>query len=276
MSEHGFYKSDDQQPPAGRKSSFKKGQSKPGVKFSKVNRAQSEDAGEEDDDSCIDFEVSSDSSMSVDRPPKSIVWKDRPKSKKVSKIRTVSIVHRTTRLEPPTEDTASNIAPQANDGDTAVAVEEEQAQPELMAQDQVAQPPVPARRRQRRPWPYGSGLPGFGAYHATSWHDSDSEEHEERDKHDDPPHLVTTSYAQEDSVPITRTFKRCRETEARSGNELPKLIKDNEHRVTGKMSSDPMSSEPIWHFDMCPDLSSSDTNPAHKEPTQRRLPKVLR
>jgi hypothetical protein len=87
--EHGFYKTDDKQPPAGRKSSLKKGQSKPGVKFSKVNRVQSEDGGEEDDDSCIGSEVSSDSSMSVDRPPKSIVWKDRPKSRKVSKIRTV-------------------------------------------------------------------------------------------------------------------------------------------------------------------------------------------
>ena len=128
--EHGFYKSDGKQLPAGRKSSLKKGQSKPGVKFSKVNRVQSEDGGQEDDDSCIDSQVSSDSSMSFDRPPKSIVWKDRPKSRKVSKIRTVSTKHRTTRLEPPTEDTTSNIAPQANDGDTAVAVEEEQAQPE--------------------------------------------------------------------------------------------------------------------------------------------------
>jgi hypothetical protein len=72
--EHGFYKTDDKQPPAGRKSSLKKGQSKPGVKFSKVNRVQSEDGREEDDDSYIDSEVSSDSSMSVDRPPKSIVW----------------------------------------------------------------------------------------------------------------------------------------------------------------------------------------------------------
>jgi hypothetical protein len=63
--EHGFYKSNDKQPPVGRKSSMKKGQSKPGVKFSKVNRVQSEDGGEEDDDSCIDSEVSSDSSMSV-------------------------------------------------------------------------------------------------------------------------------------------------------------------------------------------------------------------
>ena len=56
---------------------MKKGSSKPGVKFSKVNRVQSEDGGEEDDDSCIDSEVSSDSSMSIDRPPKSLVWKDR-------------------------------------------------------------------------------------------------------------------------------------------------------------------------------------------------------
>jgi hypothetical protein len=68
--EHGFYKSDDKQPPAGRKSSMKKGQSKPGVKFSKVNRVQSEDRGKEDDDSCIDSEVSSDTSkvLSMERP----------------------------------------------------------------------------------------------------------------------------------------------------------------------------------------------------------------
>ena len=43
------------------------------AKFSKVNRVQSEDGEEEDDDSWIDSEVSSDSSVSVDRPPKSIV-----------------------------------------------------------------------------------------------------------------------------------------------------------------------------------------------------------
>ena len=36
--EHGFYKSDDKQSPTGSKSSLEKGQSKPGVKFSKVNR----------------------------------------------------------------------------------------------------------------------------------------------------------------------------------------------------------------------------------------------
>ena len=78
--------------------------------------------------------------MSVDRPPKSIVWKDRPKSRKVSKIRTVSTIYRTTRLEPPTEGTTSNTAPQANDGDTAVTVEEEQAQPEPTIQVQAVQP----------------------------------------------------------------------------------------------------------------------------------------
>ena len=100
--------------------SAKPGQPKPGVKFSKVNRVQSEDGEEEDDDSCIVSEVSN------DRPPKSILWKDRPKSKKVSKIRTVSTMHRTTKVEPPTKDTTGNAAPQANDGDTEVAAEGEQ------------------------------------------------------------------------------------------------------------------------------------------------------
>ena len=100
---------------------MRKGQSKPGVKYSKVNRVQSEDGGEEDDDSCIDSEVSSDSSMSVDRPPKSLVWKDRHKSRKVSKIRTVSTIHRTMRMESPTEDTTDDAAPKPNVSNTADA-----------------------------------------------------------------------------------------------------------------------------------------------------------
>ena len=143
--EHGFYKSDDKQPPAGRKSSLKKGQSKPGVEFSKVNRVQSEDGGEEDEDSCIhsDSEVSSDSSMSVvDRPPKSLVWKDRPKSRKVSKIRTVSTIHdwnHRPRTRP--------VIPQPNVGDAAGAVEAEQAPPEPPIPVQTVQPPVPARKK---------------------------------------------------------------------------------------------------------------------------------
>ena len=160
--EHGFYKSDDKQLPAGRKSSLKKGQSKPGVKFSKVNRVQSEDGGEEDDDSCIDSEVSSDSSMSVDRPPKSIVWKDRPKSRKVSKIRTVSTIHRTTRMEPPTEDTTSNTAPQP----PRVQSRRNKRSPSHRSQYS----PVPASRRSRLPWPHGSGLPGFERYTGKKWY----------------------------------------------------------------------------------------------------------
>jgi hypothetical protein len=163
-----------------------------------------------------------------------LVLKDRPKSRKVSKIRTVSNIHRTTRLEPPTEDTTSN---------TAVAVEEEQAQPEPAVPAQAVQPPVPARGRSRHPWPYGSGMPGFGAYRGKQWHDSDSEE---QDEHDDPSRQATTSNAQEDPVPpIARTPKRYREAEARSNTELPELIKDDdkEHRGTGKMSSEPKSSE---------------------------------
>ena len=172
---------------------MKKGQSKPGVKFSKVNRVQSEDGGEEDDDSCIDSEVSSDSSMSVDRPPKSLVWKDRPKSRKVSKIRTVSTIHRTTRLNPSTEDTTNDAAPQPSDGDAASAVAEEQVlsippqETEIPAETE--QPPVPQRKK-RMVWPRGSGLSGFGRYRGTKWYDFETEE---QDKHDDPSLPATTS-----------------------------------------------------------------------------------
>jgi hypothetical protein len=175
--EHGFYKTDNKQPPAGRKSALKKGQS---VKFSKVNRVQSEDGGEEDDDSCIDSEVSSDSSMSIDRPPKSLVRKVRPKSRKVSRIQTVSTIHRTTRLEPPTEDTTNDAAPQPNVSDTADAVEEEQAPSEPTSEPPIpvetVQPPVPARKKARMVWPRGSGAPGFGRYRGTKWYDFETEE----------------------------------------------------------------------------------------------------
>ena len=98
MREHGFNRPDDKPSGGGKKSSFKKGQLKPGVKFSKVNRVKSEDGEADDDDSCIDSEVSSDSSMSVDRAPKSITWSQKKQSRKVSKIRTVSTIHRTTTV----------------------------------------------------------------------------------------------------------------------------------------------------------------------------------
>jgi hypothetical protein len=171
---------------------MKKGQSKPGVKFSKVNHLQSEDGGGEDDDSCIDSEVSSDSSMSVDRPPKSLVWKDRHKSRKVSKIRTVSTIHRTMRMEPPTEDTTNDAAPQPSVSNTADEVNEEQAPlestseppPETSIPAQAVQPPSPLRKRTKLPWPHGSGLPGFGPYTGKKWYNSNTEE---QDENDDPP-----------------------------------------------------------------------------------------
>ena len=150
---------------------MKKGQSKPGVKFSKVNRVKSEDGGEEDDDSCIDSEVSSDSSMSVDRPPKSLVWKDRHKSRKVSKIRTVSTIHRTMRMESPTEDTTDDAAPQPNVSNTADEVNEELVPPEptsepsldtSIPQEANAQPSVPSRKKARMVGPPRDGLPGYG------------------------------------------------------------------------------------------------------------------
>ena len=42
--------------------------------------------------------------MPVERPPKSIIWKGNPKARKVSKIRTVSTIHRTTKAQPPAAD----------------------------------------------------------------------------------------------------------------------------------------------------------------------------
>ena len=223
--EHGFYKSNDTQPPAGRKSSLKKGQSKPGVKFSKVNRVQSEDGGEEDDDSCIDSEVSSDSSMSVDRPPKSLVWKDRPKSRKVSKIRTVSTIHRTTRLESPTEDTTNDAAPQPNVSDTAAAADEEQAPPEPISEPppetsipvQAVQPPLPLRKRTKLPWPHGSGLPGFGAYTGKKWYNSDTEEQDENDNPPRPRRSIT--------VPKYKDLHS--QTQPASDSKLPGDTNDN-------------------------------------------------
>jgi hypothetical protein len=114
--------------------------------------------------------------MSVDRPPKLLVWKDRPKSRKVSKIRTVSTIHRTTRLESPTEDTTNDAAPQSNVSDTAAAVDEEQAPlkptseppPETSIPAQAVQPPLPSRKRTKLPLPHGSGLSGFPARNGTA------------------------------------------------------------------------------------------------------------
>ena len=212
--------------------------------------------------------------MSVDRPPKSIVWKDRPKSRKVSKIQTVSTVHRTTRLEPPTEDTTSNTAPQSNDGDNADAVEEEQTQPEPTIQIQAVQPSEPPRRRPRLPWPYGSGLPGFGAYRKRSWHNSSDEEQEDDITRDETPAL--NEDAESPNIDHEHQAKG-------SGTELPELIKDDEssdddieHRGTGKMSSDPKSSKSTWHFDMCPKASSSESNPADNELIPNEATKTIR
>ncbi len=260
----------------GRKSALKKGQSKPGVKFSKVNCVESEDGGEEDDDSCIDSEVSSDSSMSIDRPPKSFVWKDRPKSRKVSKIRTVSTIHRTTRLEPPTEDTTNDAAPQPNVSGTADAVEGEQAPSEPTSEPPIpvetVQPPLPARKKARMVWPRGSGLPGFGSYRGTKWHDFETEE---QDEHDDPPLPAATSNTRR-SVPVPKYEDRHLEPEPTSDSKLPGNVKDDkspggdrEQPGTGKMNQDPESPElpeSEYHFDFRPDTNSEGSNPADREP----------
>jgi hypothetical protein len=202
--------------------------------------------------------------MSIDRPPKSLVWKDRLKSRKVSKIRTVSTIHRTTRLEPPAEDTSSDTAgavaeepaPQPNVGNAAGAVEEEQAPPEPMIQAQTVQPPVPPRKKAKMVWPRGSGAPGFGRYRGTKWYDFETEE---QDKHDDPPLPATTSNTRR-SFPVPKYEDRHSESESGSKDDKSPGG-DREQPGTGKMSP-----ESEYHFDFRPDTSSESSNPAEREP----------
>ena len=152
-------------------------------------------------------------------------------------------------------DTTGTGIPKANNGDSDAAAEEEQVQPEPMNQAQAVPPSEPARRRLRRPWPYGSGLPGFRAYRIPE-RDSSSAEHEERTEHDDPMQPEPTSDSKGKPTPITRISKRCREphpgesnqTEVESDDEPAELHKDGEssdsdqeYQTPGKMSSDPKS-----------------------------------
>jgi hypothetical protein len=249
--EHGFYKSDDKQAPAGRKSSLKKGQSKPGVKFSKVNRVQSEDGEEEDDDSCIVSEVSN------DRPPKSILWKDRPKSKKVSKIRTVSTMHRTTKVEPPTKDTTGNATPQSNDGDTEVAAEGEKikSRPRNLQYRQVGDRDDHSHM-DRECQASGHTVAHPGTTLAV------------KSMRSVPSTTIRRTQRQHQMLRIIRLPALAPPNDAvslkpslkpRATTSPPELVKDgessdddSEHQTNGKMSSDPKSSEPNWHFDKCP------------------------
>ena len=148
-------------------------------------------------------------------------------SRKVSKIRTVSTIHRTTRLEPPTEDTTNDAAPQPNVSDTADAIEEEQASSEPTSEPPIpletVQPPVPARKKARMVWPRKSGLPGFGSYRGTKWYDFETEE---QDEHDDPPLPVTTSNTRR-SIPVTKYKDRHSEPEPTSGSKLPGHVRDD-------------------------------------------------
>ena len=142
----------------------------------------------------------------------------------------------------------------------------------------------PARRRLRRAWPYGSGLPGFGAYRIPE-SDSSSEDHKERTEHDDPTHPAPTSDAQDYPTSSTSISKRCRKShtveptksKVESDDEPPELFKDgessdddSEHQTIGKMSSDPKSCESDWHFDMCPDSDSSDHNSTNSPMANKR------
>ena len=168
--------------------------------------------------------------MSVDRPPKSLVWKDRPKSRKVSKIRTVSTIHRTTRLEPLTEDTTSDTAPQPNVGDAEGTVSEEPAPSEPPSeptskppiQVEAVQPPVPTRMKAKMVWPPRAGAPGFEMHRGRMYYS----ETEEQDKHDDPPLPATTSSTRR-SFPLFK-YEDCHsEPEPTIDSKLPGNVKDD-------------------------------------------------
>ena len=135
VQEHGTNLRKPHKPAApGKKSPFKGGKPKQSVKFANVNRVQA-DIDEEDD------EVSSDSSMSVERPPKSIAWKGKPKARKVSKIRTVSTIHRTTKVQPPaadgtgTNDTGTAAAEPAAAAAAAAANDDSDGEPPGLCDD---------------------------------------------------------------------------------------------------------------------------------------------
>ena len=217
--------------------------------------------------------------MSVDRPPKSLVWKDRHKSRKVSKIRTVSTIHRTTRLESPTEDTTNDAAPQSNVSDTAAAVDEEQAPPEPTSEPppetsiplETVQPPVPARKKARMVWPPRAGAPGYGMHRGRMYYT----EYEDHVEHHALPRPATTSNTRR-SFPVPKYEDRHSETEQTSDSKLPGDINDDkspgedtEQPGTGKMSQDPESPElpeSEYTFDFRPDTSSEGSNPTDHEP----------
>ena len=160
----------------------------------------------------------------VGRPPSQVLSMERPtKSRKVSRIRTVSTIHRTTRLKPPTEDTTSDTAPQPNVGDAAGAVSEEPAPSETSIPVQAVQPPVPARKKARMVWPRGSGLPGFGSYRGTKWYDFETEE---QDEHDDPP-LPATTLNTRRSIRVPKYVDRHSEPEPTSDSKLLGHVKDD-------------------------------------------------
>ena len=147
-------------------------------------------------------------------------------------------------MEPPTEETTSDTAPQQNVGDAAGAVaekpapqpnvgdaadavEEEQAPSEPTSEPTIPietlQPPAPARKKARRVWPRGSGLPGFGRYRGTKWYDFEAEE---QDEHDDTSLPATTSNTRR-SILVPKYEDRHPEPEPTSDSKLPGHVKDD-------------------------------------------------
>ncbi len=152
----------------------------------------------------------------------------------------------TMRMESPTEDTTDDAAPQPNVSNTADEVDEGQAPPEptsepstdtSIPQEVDSQLPAPVSKKSKMIWPHGSGLPGFGRYRGTKWHDF---EPEEQDKHDDPPLPAITS--SDSKLPgdtnddkqqprrsprVSKRKRRTPNTEQSSDSNLPEHTKDD-------------------------------------------------
>jgi hypothetical protein len=154
------------------KPAIKNGGKHPRVKFSKTNRVISlvnrvQRDLSQDQQSDADSDVSSDSSMSVDHRPKSLVWKGNSPGRNASHIRSVSHIRRTEKvIIAPAQDAKQPAQPSADD-DSSDSEPPPLCEDDSESDDDDAQPKgQPVRQLQRKSTPHHN--------HSDSDSDSDS------------------------------------------------------------------------------------------------------
>ena len=160
--------------------------------------------------------------MSVDRPPKSIAWKKKQQSRKVSKIRTVSTIHRTTQVQLPTGSLPAN----GNDSDSEAPplVEDSSEDDENDEQpDEQSRSPLPDASTILRPWL--AALIASGAVRSNLSDDEDPEDQPEVE-------------AQAKPVDSTRIVKRCWKSHPGEPNPLDVESDDETPVLEDSESSD--------------------------------------